>query len=187
MKIAVCKLKSTSAYSQSRPMAQEKPENETHEEMDLRMWRGRMHVTEDGQVFIPPMSFANSLKEAAKYLSIKIPSGGKATYTKHFEAGVLVSEPLVLPIKAEDVKYERLFVPSDGRRGGGSRVWRHFPIIPSWSGTVSYYVLDDVINEDVFTRVLSAAGQFIGIGRFRPRNCGYYGRYEATEVKWTSA
>ena len=71
MKIAICKLKSTSPYSQGR--FHETPElpKELKKDYEVRTWREKLHyLPETGQVFIPPMSFAVSLKEAAKYLNI---------------------------------------------------------------------------------------------------------------------
>ena len=32
--------------------------------------------------------------------------------------------------------------------------------------------------------ILREAGKFIGIGRFRPRNNGYYGRFDVESVDW---
>jgi hypothetical protein len=130
------------------------------------------------------MAFTNSLKEAAKYLSLSIPGGRRATFTKNFQAGVLVTEPLVLPETKDKVQGEWVFVPSDGRRGGGRRVEKCFPLIPQWAGVVSYVILDDIITQDAFVQVLAASGNLIGIGRFRPINLGYYGRFKANKVVW---
>jgi len=184
MKTAICKLKSVSPYSQSRYIMQKKSKDETHAEFEKRIWRERMHVTKEGFVFMPPMSFKNSLSEAAKYKSVQIAGKGKSTYTKHFEAGVLVVDPLVLPIKAEDVEGEWLHVPSDGRRGGTTRVEKCFPRIDEWAGEVTYLILDEIINDEVFADHLSDSGSFIGLGRFRPRNNGYYGRFSVENIKW---
>jgi hypothetical protein len=185
MKTAVCKLKSVSPYSQSKVITDERKNKELHKDFEERTWRNRLHRMPDGSVFIPPMSLSNCIKEAAKYMSIQVPGKAKQTYTKNFEAGVLVSDPIVLPNHADDVEGEWQFVPSDGKRGGGKRVWKCFPLIPEWEGTATYYILDDIITQDVFDQVLRGAGQFIGIGRFRPRNCGFYGRYKVEEVQWT--
>ncbi len=130
------------------------------------------------------MSFKNCLSEAAKFLSIQIPGKGKSTYTKHIEAGVLVTDPLVLNIKKENVLGEWLFVPSDGIRGSGKRVDKCFPVIHQWSGEVTFYVLDETVTEDVFKNILEQAGKFIGIGRFRPRNNGFYGRFVIESIRW---
>jgi hypothetical protein len=187
MKICTAKLVSESAYSQSAPVQTPRKDKELPKDYEERVWRDRLHATEDGTVFIPPMSFKNAISEAAKYLSISIPGKGKEKYTKNFEAGVMVPEAVMLGFKKEDVPGEWLFVPSDGRRGGGKRVWKCFPVIKSWTATVSFYVLDDTITPDVFEYVLSQAGRFIGVGRFRPRNNGYYGRWNVASTKWSEA
>lgn len=185
MKTAKCRLESMSPYSQSKMHEAPAEEGELKDAYERRTWRERAHVDDEGNVFIPPMQFKNCLSEAAKFLSIQIPGKGKSTYTKHFEAGVLVVDPTPLPIAKNELEYERLFVPADGRRGGGNRVWRHFPVIREWTGEVEFIILDDIIDEDVFRKVLDAAGKFVGIGRFRPRNNGFYGRFQIVDLDWT--
>jgi hypothetical protein len=181
---AICNLKSVSPYSQSAPFGEKKTKNETHEEFENRTWRQRGHFNDEGNMFIPPMAFKNCLSEAAKYKSIQIPGKGKSTYTKHFEAGVLVVEPLILDVTKDTVESHSVFVPSDGRRGGTTRVWKTFPWVPRWEGTVEFLVLDELINEEVFANHLEDAGSFIGLGRFRPRNNGYFGRFAVEHVRW---
>ena len=186
MKQVVCTLKIVSPYSQSKHHETEKKPKELHDDYEQRTWRERMHyIPETGQIFIPPMQFAVSLKEACKYLNIQIPGKGKSTYTKNFDAGVMVVDPLMLDEYKDTVTPERVYVPSDGRRGGTTRVMKTFGIIHQWTGKVKYYILDDIITEDVFKQVLEASGSLIGVGRFRPRNCGYYGRFEVTKIEWT--
>jgi hypothetical protein len=130
------------------------------------------------------MAFKNCIAEIAKYLSVQIQGKGKSTYTKHFEAGVMVLDGLKLPVKKDEVPGEWLFVPSDGKRGSGKRVDRCFPVVHEWKGDVQFHILDDVITPDVFEQHLKDAGNFIGIGRFRPRNNGYYGRFKVNKIKW---
>lgn len=146
----------------------------------LRVFPG----TEDGRIFIPPMSLKNCVAEAAKFLGKQIPGKGKSTYTKHFEAGTLVTDPIILPLKKEDVEGEWLFVPSDGIRGSGKRVDKCFPVIRSWSGEATFYIIDETITKDVFIDHLKDAGSLIGIGRFRPRNNGFYGRFTVENLEW---
>lgn len=186
MKTAIAALNSVSPYSQSRHYTDEVPklDKEGANSYEMRTWMHRCHVTADGFVFIPPMSFKNCLSEAAKYLAVQIPGKGKSTFTKHFEAGVLVADPVVLPIKHADVAGETFFVPASGKRGDGKRVTKKFPVIPQWSADVVFYILDETVTEDVFLHHLEQAGKFIGIGRFRPRNNGFYGRFEVKGVKW---
>lgn len=187
MRLATCELESMSPYSQSRPVATGKTRDETHDEHEERTWRERAHTDAEGIVFIPPMALKNCLAEAAKYKSIQIPGKGKATYTKHFEAGIMVLDPVSLGVSIDDVRRNKIFVPSDGRRGGGHRVWKSFPTIDQWKATARIYVLDDVIDEEVFRQHLEDAGQFIGIGSFRPRNNGFFGRFRVTKISWSNA
>jgi hypothetical protein len=63
-------------------------------------------------------------------------------------------------------------------------VWKCFPTIKEWGGECEIMVLDDTITRDVFEQHVKEAGRFIGLGSFRPRNRGYYGRFEADVLSW---
>jgi hypothetical protein len=187
MHIAIAHLVSASPYSQSKNIDESVIPKKSKERPDLyeeRVWRSRMHVSRDGNVEIPQTAFGNCIREAARRLQLQIQGKGKTQYTKYIEAGIEVAAPLVLPIKAKDVPHDRLFVHSDGKRGGAKRVYRHFPRIDSWEGEITIYVLDDQIPEDVFAKVLRSAGILVGIGRFRPENRGFYGRFSVQSLKW---
>jgi hypothetical protein len=181
---ATVKMKSISQYSQGKPHREKRNPNEDYDAFEERTWRSRMHVDPDGHVFIPPTAIKNALSEAAQYLSMKIPGKRNATFTKRFVSGILVADPVVLPIKAKDVKNEWLFLPADGKRGSGSRVNKCFPLIDNWSGEVKVYILDDEISKEVFEKHMNAAGSLIGVGRFRPSKNGFYGRFQAQVEKW---
>lgn len=187
MKKATVKLVSISHYSQSRYYEAAKLPKEHPADYEARTWRDRLNVNSDGYVFIPPMAFKNCISEVAKYRGDKIPGKRNATYTKHFESGVLVLAGLTLPIKKEDVPGEWLFVPSDGKRGGGSRVRKCFPVIAKWEGEIVFHILDETITSEVFQAHLRDAGNFIGLGRFRPSRNGFYGRFRIEKFKWEEA
>lgn len=193
MKKVIVSLKSTAPYEQSKHYDVPKLEKESSADYEERTWRNRLHcdkyledgaIDPEGTVVIPPMAFKNCLSEAAKYLSMQIPGKGKSTYTKHFEAGVMVLDPVPLGVKVKNVAPLRLFVPADGKRGSGKRVKKTFPVIPSWQADVVFYVLDETITETIFRTHIEEAGKFIGIGSFRPRNNGFYGRFEVLKIQW---
>ena len=172
-------------YSQSRAINEPKLQGETADLYEQRTWRMRMHTDDGGNVFIPPNAIKNGLAEAAKYLSKSIKGKGKNTYTKHFEAGVLVLDPVRLPVRAADAPGEWLFVPADGRRGGPKRVMKCFGRLENLGELMAtIYVLDPVIDEETFKEHLDTFAGFIGLGRFRPRNNGWYGRLKILDVKW---
>lgn len=183
MKIAKCHLKSISPYSQSRRLPEKTDKKQSYDDWENEVWRQRMHVNDEGRVFVPPMCFKRSLETAARFLREKIPGKGNSEYAKHFKAGVLVVEGLVLPIRREDAQFERLPLSSSGKPGGMD-VFKNMPVIPQWEGDVDFHVLDDTITKDVFERTLKEAGSFIGLGRFRPEKGGYYGRYEVVSITW---
>lgn len=220
MKTAHVKLASQSRYSQSRPHCVPKAPKETADAHEARTWHERIH-TVDGHVVIPGMALRNCISEAAKFLSIQIPGKGKATYTKHFDSGILITNhiPLFTPDGAKVVPPSELgkrkaiasspaktkeddeadayepplnevwgdwiFTPADGVAGSGKRVWKCYPIISQWTGMVDVTIVDDTITEDVFEQVLAQAGLLIGLGRFRVRNRGTYGRFAVENVSWT--
>ena len=185
MKKAIVHLKSVSPYSPSRYHNTDKLEKESHDDYERRTWMHKAHYDhKTREIFIPAMSFANSIKDAAQYSSIKVKGKGNATWTKHFDAGVMVVNPLPLPVTIDNVEHEWLYLNADGKRNSGTRVMRCFPLIREWEGTIEYIIVDDAIDQEIFTEVLTTAGQLIGVGRFRPRNRGYYGRYQIIDLKW---
>jgi len=187
MKTCVAHLKSASAYSQSRSYERFIPalEKEGKDEYEKRTWREKCHVDEKGQLFIPGMSFKMGLDESAKFLGQKIPGRRSSTYTKHFKAGVLVLDNCPIGIKKDEVEAEWLFVNADGVRGSGKRVWKCFPLIREWETNVTFYIADETITKDVFQNHLEESGKFIGIGRFRPQNGGFKGRFEVVKTTWS--
>jgi len=161
-----------------------KKATESHDAYEERTCMERAHFDETDSVFIPPNMLKNALVEAAKYLSEKIPGKGQQTYGKKFMGGVSVTDPIMLGIKKKALEPDKVFVPADGTAGGGKRVWRTFPMLKQWKGVAKIYVLDEEsINEAALMRVLTACGQYIGLGTFRPAKNGYHGRFTAKIVK----
>jgi hypothetical protein len=185
MKTFVAAVKSTSPISFSRYYHQDIPrkDKESAADYEERTWRERLHITDDGKVFIPPFAFKNCLDSVAKYLGKQIPGKRRATYYKHFASGVLVLDPLILPLKKAEVKGEWRYVPADGIPGGSKRVMKCFPVIPKWEGNVEIQVLDDTITSEVLEEHLVQAGQFIGVGSFRSQNRGIFGRFKLVSLK----
>lgn len=184
MHVATVKIVGRSPLSQGKYYRVDKLPKESPSKYEERTWRERMHYNSKGIVFVPQTAIKNCLVDCAQYLGMQIPGKGKSTYTKHFLAGIMVENDLVLDTHKDDVKPEWVFVPADGKRGGSRRVEKCFPVIDKWGGEVKIRVLDDTIERDVLQKHLSEAGLFIGIGRFRPRNNGYYGRFEAKITEW---
>lgn len=186
MKTALVTLESFSPYSQSHKHEAEKQEKEPEDDYARRTFREFLHVNPDGHVFIPAMAFNKAIQTSARFLRKKIPGKGNSEYQKHFMGGMSCQqEGLVLPLKKEDVAYERLYLNADGKSGGNKRVWRYYPVIPAWAGKLEFHVFDAQITEEIFEKCLGEAGYYIGIGRFRAENGGMYGRFKVIQVKWS--
>lgn len=193
MKTATVHLTSAAPYSQSRLFTKtEVPalEKESPADYGMRNWRHHQHSDKDGNIYIPPMALKNALMECAQYLGEKIPGKGQSTWTRFFTAGILCTEPVVLkdmagkPFHRDSTECETFMCSVNGKRGPGPRVPRTFPVIREWQADAIFYILDETITRDVFDRYFSEAGKFIGVGRFRPRNGGTYGRFYAEVTDW---
>lgn len=176
----------------SGPITSIKESGEKHDKFEERTWMERLHSNSDGNIFIPPGALKNCMSEAAQFMGEKIPGRGNATYTKRFVTGLMVIEPLMLfkpgtkcqeHLTRDDVEKLRLFVPSDGKRGGGKRVWKNFPCVREWEAAAEIIVMDTYLIDEIekVQEYLVQAGIVIGMLAFRPINNGYFGRWQVTE------
>jgi len=186
MKQFMVSLASVAPYFQSRNYTMdegaERHPKEGHGDYEKRIWRRRTHTDDDGQIVIPAEAFKMAIRDAAAYLSEKIPGRGRQTWTKHFRSGVLVSDGITLPERFENVEGVWLSLHANGRANGGTRVWRCMPFVRRWAGDITIIVLDDIITEEILRRVVEHSGAFIGIGQNRPQNGGGHGRYQLVEM-----
>lgn len=188
MKVYDLSLKSLTPMLYSRPYEHEvaKEPRETHEAYEKRTWSFKAHANSDGLIVIPAIFLRNALRETAQYLGEQIPGKGKSTFTKHFNSGIGVYDDAVLKIKREDLKPLAMFVPADGKHGGGRRVWKFFPKIDKWSASFRVHVIDEIITEDILERHAQNAGLYKGFGSRRPANGGEFGRFELVSIKAVS-
>lgn len=188
MLIATCSLSSTAPYSQSKFAPVVKQRNESSDEFEERVWRLRMHVDDNGNVFIPASSFSKGLQETAAYLGEKIQGRGNATYSKRFKGGIQVVNGVPLPIKANDAEYEPLLLHANPTKGDSAgRVVKYMPIIREWKGKIVVRIVDGCITREVFERHLRMFGLCIGIGRWRLSKGGSYGGFEVESIEYEEA
>ena len=187
MKTAIVTLKSASPYSQSRYHNTPKNEQESNEAYEERTWREKGHYDEKDEMFIPPMALKNAIDDGVKFRKRKGPNGGASTWTKNFTSGIMIMDPIPLGVQKDDVGMFGGMMDTQGGKGNAaksSRVYRMFPEVKEWESKVTVYVLDDAITEGIFEEVLKDTGMFIGIGRFRPQNGGFNGRFSVEKIEW---
>lgn len=184
MKTALLKLTSAAPLTQSRKHDVPKLEKELPDAYEQRTWRNKAHVNDDGQVEIPAFALKCSVVAAAKYAGEQIPGKGKSTWTKKFQCGILIPENAVTDCTADDITPITINANSDGVRGSGKRVFRTFPQLRKWTATVPVMVLDEIITKDILEKYFTAAGQFVGVGQYRPENGGTNGRFSVEVLEF---
>lgn len=179
-------LESISPISFSKQVFVEPLNKEAKDEYEKRTWREKCHYDESGRLYIPPMMLKFAIGSTATYLGseMQIPGEGKARYTKHLVSGILIMDPILLPITKEEVQGEWYSCHADGKRTCGTRVARCFPVVHRWDGDAIIHIVDEKIKRPIFLKVLEACGQINGLGRFRPQNGGFYGRFKVTDLQW---
>ena len=176
-----------SPISFNRALQSAKKASETSADYEKRCWKERLHVDENGEVFIPAIAIKHCLVAAAKYMGDRIPGQGKKTYTAKFKAGLGVSDNLQLGVRADEVTGEWVHVPSNGETGHGTRVYKQFPVVKSWKTRGVVQIYDPIITAEPLKRYLDAGGLLVGLGRFRVQNNGYYGRYAVEDFEYDEA
>lgn len=178
-------IRSISPYSPSRMVMEAKKPGEKDGDFEQRTWRLKAHTNKDGNVIIPFMAFKKALDGAARLTPRKIGGRGNQTYGQQMKSGVLLTEPLTLNIKGDETRPETFMCSIKGdSRGVGGRVPRTFPTVDDWGGTLTFFIMNPTVQKDIFETYLREAGQFIGVGRFRPENGGVYGRFVVDNVEW---
>lgn len=142
------------------------------------------------KVDVDAVYVANDLAQILLFGAKAVVTGTQFDPLLRDAVSLVASHATVLKIEGktvtpEEIPPEPLFLDANGKPGG-TRVKRYMPRIPEgWKADVLFYVIDDTITEEAFHHFLELAGQVIGIGRFRPINGGFYGRYAIKKVKWS--
>jgi len=189
MRLCKAYIESFGPYSQSAQHDTPFLDRENANDYDIRTWREKCTVV-DGKVVIPAMALKQAVDTAAYKLGEKVPGRRGATYRNFFTSGFICNDHVPISngraITKDDAVMVRISANADGVRGSGKRVPRRFPLFHKWHGVAEFTIVDDVITQEVFERHVKAAGQIVGIGRFRPEKGGTNGRFRVTKFEWGS-
>ncbi len=160
-------------------MNNKRPKKVSHEEWerDESFLKSKCYLAQDETtIAFPPRVMKRLLVESAKkaytILGLK---NGKASYKGIIESLVFVSEPARTNKKISDIELDEQFVTVSN-----SKVLRVRPRIDNWTANFELTVLDpSLLPEDILDELVSFAGQFLGIGDYRPD----YGRFSAKRKK----
>ena len=113
-------------------------------------------------------------------LPLKAFKKGKSNMSKAF-AGFCIIEPEAIIHENQQWITDRRAVVIPSTRG---RVMRNRCRFDEWSLKFNVKILDsDEISEKLLSDALSYAGNYIGIGDYRPQKKGMYGRFIVSSLK----
>jgi hypothetical protein len=122
-----------------------------------------------GKYCIPAVHLEGAIIKAGP--NFRVEGKGKKTYKDYMKA-FIIFQPNMIVIEPQKYILNRTFV-----RIGPSRILRTRPEFEEgWTAKFTLIVLDDTIPLTILKDVLEYAGQYVGIGDWRPK----YGRFEVT-------
>lgn len=128
--------------------------------------RNRLYMV-DEKPYVPAENLRKSLIEAAKRHKI-----GRRAATTDVAAALFIT-PFALLLEGEwTVDSRPVVIPATQ-----GRILRHRPIFHEWSLSFLLQVDTDLLDADLARRILDDAGNYVGIGDFRPARTGPYGRF----------
>lgn len=126
----------------------------------------------DGKCFIPADHFRGSLINAGTYMKSKV--GNKSRSMKTIVAACLIVTPdeILMP------DYDAIDKRSAVNRNVKARVISIRPKWMNWETTITLDCYEDTLTKETIKQLFEYAGNYVGIGSFRPTNSGLFGRFE---------
>lgn len=126
-----------------------------------------------GKCFIPAEHIRGALINAGTYVKSKVGAQSKSMKT------IVASMFMVSPAHIDLPDWQEVDKRSAVNRNVKARVIVIRPKWNDWSVTFDLNVLNDSISKEMVAKVLSYAGDYVGIGSYRPTANGMYGKFTA--------
>lgn len=136
-----------------------------------------MYVDERNKPFIPSSQIKGSLIGAGTYIKSKV--GNKAKSMKNIVAGMFFVNPEKIYLTEDWVVDKRSAV----NRNIKARIICIRPRWDTWSAEFNLNIDNDSITDETVKNIIEYAGQYVGIGSFRPTNNGEYGRFKIAKFE----
>ncbi len=155
--------------------SKQKKTDEDHRRIGQLEFRGALYYDDDCGPYLPARNLERMLRDA----------GALSKLGKKVRMGLQIAEdrvPLLYagPRTLVGLENDRAF--HDRRSvvvNGKARTIRERPMFRAWSLKFGILYDDGVFNRDQVSQLVVSAGQYIGIGTYRPR----YGRFEVEPAK----
>jgi len=137
----------------------------------------KLYKDAKGRIYVPSVYIFNSIATAAK--SFKIPGKRTATYGKLAGSSIEVS-PDELVMSPQDWKPFTVSAVNPMTKG---RIMVTRPRLDAWGLSFKLTWPDEDIPVEVVKQIIDHAGQYVGVGDWRPDKKGKYGKFMVTEFK----
>lgn len=173
-----------------------KKNDEAFEELSRAEFYGSMYYHEAEGTVIGPYWSTDSFHACLKNAGAKIVKKGRTTFKNFVAAGLLPGHldessdtdinPLTYassergkpaPRSLADLWADKYYRDVRPARVGSSKIMRTRPIFHQWKFEVPFTLDTDVLDQDDLERILTIAGQIVGLGDWRPEKGGRRGRF----------
>jgi hypothetical protein len=144
------------------------------EELDRAMYHS---YNDEVGFYIPSEQIRQSLINAGSFTKAKVGNAKKSM--KNIVAGMFSIDPEKIRIGSDFVIDKRSAV----NRNIKARVIVIRPRWDNWKVSFVLNVDNDTITEETITQIITHAGDYVGIGSYRPQNNGQFGRFRLVEIK----
>jgi hypothetical protein len=130
-----------------------------------------LYRNKKGEIYTPSAQIMGALiKSATDY---RIPGKGKKTFKDAFKSGILIEpDEIIHKIPSWEVDIRPVVINQ-------ARVPRARPRFDKWELEFNVTILDERITPAYLKEILTTAGQYIGIGDYRPT----YGLFEVVKIE----
>ena len=130
-----------------------------------------LYTLKDGTIYQPSTHFEQAIKRsAAKFL---IGGRGKKTYKELVQCALIIQPDCIIhKIQKWEIDRRPVIIQR-------SRVMRERPVFPEWELDFQIHLLDSQLKLEAVNTILVDAGQYVGIGDYRPK----FGRFIVTRFE----
>lgn len=135
----------------------------------------------NGKCYIPADQLRGSFIGAGSMVKAKV--GGRSKSMKQVVAAMF----MVTPDHIEIPDFDSIDKRSAVNKNVKARVMVIRPKWTEWEADFKLNVMNDTITNDTVKSIIENAGDYIGIGSFRPTNNGMFGRFQVEEFTYSGA
>ncbi len=130
-----------------------------------------------GKCYLPSEHIRGALIKAGTYVKGKV-----GAQTKSMKS-VVAAMFQVQPFEIEIPNYDEIDKRSAVNKNVKARIIVIRPKWSKWKVTFELVIDNDTLTQETIKQIIIYAGQYVGIGSFRPTNNGSFGRFNLTKIK----